>query len=346
MALNSHRQASYRVSVVGEDGQTKRVLPYVASGSVRLNSVSKLKASGEITIVDSTPPVSLGDRVRVDYVHDGGEWALGVFWASTPTQHVHPTHTEWRIELLGALAFLDEDCVDAATSVPAGANVVDTVVAFIESTGAGRIVAVPNTSTLPGGLVWPAGTSKLRIVNDLLASINYWSVFVDATGAFMVLPYLHAVERGVAWRLREGENSLHSAAWEREQDTASVPNKVIVVSNPTTGDKPAIVGVATNENIDSPYSHQARGRWITHVEDNVEAASQEVADALAKRKLTSLSTPQASLRITHAPIPINVGQVVEFASQGYSKLCVVREIEYSLNPTSLVKSKLVEVVDL
>lgn len=346
MSLVSHRNADYRVSVVDTSGRVKRVLTTVTGGRITLNSHSKLKSSGEITVVGDDGKLSLGDRVRIDYVHDGGEWSLGTFWASTPTMRVSESHVEYRVELLGMLAFLDEDCLERAFTVPAGANVVDTVVGVIKTVGGFPVAAVPSPATTVSALVFQPGTSKLRIVNDLLESINYWSVFTDSRGAFVLAPYLRPVKRGVAWRFHEGEESVHSAVWEREQDTARVPNKVVVVSNPPADKKPAFIGVATNEDASSVFSFQSRGRWITHIERGVEATSQTGVNELARRKLIGLSTPQATLTIEHAPVPIDVAQAVEFRSQGYSRLCVIREIEYELNPGALVKSRLAEVVDL
>lgn len=111
-------------------------------------------------------------------------------------------------------------------------------------------------------------------------------------------------------------------------------------------DKPGLVGVATNEDPASAYSYPSRGRWIVETQTGVEAANQESIDSQARRRLIDVSTPSASITIQHMPVPIQPNQVVGFSSQGHTAQGVVREIEYMLDPTALVKTKLLEVTDL
>ena len=107
-----------------------------------------------------------------------------------------------------------------------------------------------------------------------------------------------------------------------------------------------MVGVATNEDPASAYSFQARGRWIVETQTGVEAANQESIDSQARRRLIDVSTPSASITIQHMPVPLHPNQVAGFSSQGHTAQGVVKEIEYSLDPTALVKTKLLEVTDL
>ena len=111
-------------------------------------------------------------------------------------------------------------------------------------------------------------------------------------------------------------------------------------------DKAALVGVATNEDPASAYSFQARGRWIVETRTGVEAANQESIDSQARRRLIDVSTPSASITIQHMPVPLQPNQVAGFSSQGHTAQGVVKEIEYTLDPTALVKTKLLEVTDL
>jgi hypothetical protein len=47
-----------------------------------------------------------------------------------------------------------------------------------------------STKTLPVAIDWAGGTSKLTIVNDLLAAINYAAAWFDEDGTFQAVPYV------------------------------------------------------------------------------------------------------------------------------------------------------------
>src|SRR5690606_30012693 len=130
---------------------------------------------------------------------------------------------------------------------------------------------------LTSPMVWEAGTSKLRIVNDLLAAIDYNSLWVDGQGNFRATPYVRPAARSITYsilndesgaalvrELADGQESIYLDEWSRDRDVYGVPNKVVAVAT-GTGDEEPLVGVATNEDPASPFSEPSRGRWIVHV---------------------------------------------------------------------------------
>jgi hypothetical protein len=235
--------------------------------------------------------------------------------------------------------------VDRTYVVKAGSNLIDVAAGLLRDTGLERLSITPSTATASSDIVYDPGKSKLTIANELLSAAGYWSAHPDGAGQVHLDPYVRPAARGVAYDFREGARAIHLPEWERELDAASVPNKVVLVSEGSQ-DKAALVGVATNEDPASAYSFQARGRWIVETQTGVEAANQESIDSQARRRLIDVSTPSASITIQHMPVPLQPNQVAGFSSQGHTAQGVVKEIEYSLDPTALVKTKLLEVTDL
>lgn len=271
--------------------------------------------------------------------------ALGVFLFGAPKESASDAGRSWQVELLGKLAILDSASTEATLTVPAGSNLVQSAVDLAQNAGESRIAATPSPATTSSAMMWDPGTSTLTVINELLAAAGYWSAWADGSGVVRFEPYSRPAQRPSSFSFVEGDAAIHSAEWTRDQDLASVPNRVVLVGQ-GSDETPALVGIATNEDPASPFSFQRRGRWITHSETGVEAANQETLTGLARRKLINSSTPQATLQVTHMPIPIMPNDAGTFRSQGHTSRVVLRSVQYDLDPTALCNSTLVEVVDL
>ena len=156
-------------------------------------------------------------------------------------------------------------------------------------------------------MLWEPGTSRLRIINDLLAAINYYALRTNPWGAYIADPYTAPGDRSVTRDLTA--DAIVAAQWTRERDLTNVPNRVVLVGQ-SSGDTPPLIGVAENVGSDDPLSIVGRGRVIAHVEENVEATSQGVIDGLAARKLADLSSPSGARVLGHAPVPLVLHDVI------------------------------------
>ena len=112
----------------------------------------------------------------------------------------------------------------------------------------------------------------------------------------------------MAYKFMPGEHAtfLPDVGWKAE---ATVHNRVVCVSQ-ETGESPAMVAVAENTNPDSPYSFQTQGRWVTRVEENVEAASQAVLNQHAQRLLAGEGTAGRVVSRELLPEAIELNAVV------------------------------------
>lgn len=341
-SFTSHRQVSIEVMLLDRAEQEKGLLRGVVGGEITLSASTRLKASGSLELIDLGQDINwASDRVRITYrIRGGASWPLGVFLLSAPTKTYTDGGASWKVELLSKLSLLDEDCVESPTQVGTSYPALTLLQTTLVDVGKADITE--SAAHLASTMTWDAGTPRLTIFNDVLEAIGYWSMNVSGAGAFQIRPYVPPAQRPLSWQFKEGETSIHLPEWNREQDLAGIPNKVILVSQGGE-EKPALVGIARNTDPTSPASYPTRGRWITHTETGVEASTQEVITQMAEKKLLEASTAIAKIEIEHLPVPISTNDLVEFSSQGVQTRATVQSIKYTLSPDGLCKTTLREV---
>lgn len=289
------------------------------------------------------------------------ELPMSVFLVSAAVEEWAETGRVLALELLDRCTVPDQDKTDASFAVAAGTVILAAVQDVLASAGEHIEVDGSDTHTLAAAMVWPAGTSKLTIINDLLAAAGYSALWVDGVGAFQATPYVVPAERpityevlGIPRELVDGEQSIYEPEWQRDRDAFDVPNKVVAVQGATGDDAEALTGVWTNEDPASPFSYQARGRWITQLLENVdvpEGTPEDIGTFLqgkARQSLIAASAVQATAQVQHLPIPLRVSEVLRFASApaGIDARHVVTRIDLDAHPRGLMRTNLQEVVDL
>lgn len=314
------RKPRWRFRLLDRADQELGLLDGVKGGSVDTVALSRLGGSGSLTIDERGQDIDWMSH-RVQCVYDPGipgveAWPLATMMFTSPRMAKTPTHVTFEVTLLSKMAVIDEDTTEAVFSLDAGTPIIPAVVSLIQSAGETRISATPSDATLSNPLVWEAGESKLTIINDLLDAAGYWSLWCDGSGQFRVEPYRLPSERPVSFDFTAGPKAIHRASWVREQDLASVPNRFLVIGQ-GSDEEPPLVGIATNEDPESPFSYQSRGRWITAKDEGVEGDSQEVFDLLAQRRLLDAMSPVGKLAVEHALVPLDPNQVVRFQPRGY-----------------------------
>jgi len=332
------RRPSWRFELLDRHDVPLDDLDGVSACKIELAALSRLGGSGSLTLTERGQSVDwLSHRVRVLYdpgIDGAASWPVATMLLSSPAERRRGGRSWFEVTLLTKLAVIDEDAVEGSFSLPAGSPLVATAVNLIRSTGEVRIAATPSSAVSANPLMWEAGTSKLTIVNDLLTAAEYWSLWVDGSGQFRVEPYRAPSERPVAFEFAAGVNSIHRPDWTREQDLSSVPNRFVVVGQ-GSDDEPALVGIATNEDPSSPFSFQARGRWVSRTEEGVEGEDQAVFDRLAQRRLLDAMSPVGKITVEHAIVPLNPNDVVRFRPLGRGATdCTVLRMEYGFGASA------------
>lgn len=321
--LYGDRSTTYRWEVLthGEDGgdHLVGVLDGVIgkSASLSWDLYSAVKGGGRVQVADLAQAqpgmLRIGElalesvRLRPVCIIDGlPEIPLSVFLISAAVEEWNATGRVWSLDLHDRTTVPQQDCIDESYAVEAGTVILEAVQTVLAS--AGEHVDIDRSVTLKtsASMVWPAGKSKLTIANDLLSAAGYSALWVDGVGALQASPYVVPAARSIMYevlgmprQLVDGEQSIYQPEFQRDRDSYSVPNKVVAVQQAGGRDQEALVGVWTNEDPESPYSHPSRGRWITNVLQSVEVPAyrgvfedlQDVIDDSARQRALSTSSP-------------------------------------------------------
>lgn len=331
------------------DNDNRRVaeLRGVEGGNCQVVALSRLGWSGALSLTDRGQDIDwLRHRMRATYdpgIPGEEPWPVCTMMFTSPTRKMRNGVVTWEVALLSLLAIVEEGTVEDTYSLPTGTPVVPTVIGLIRSAGVTQITATESDAVTRSSLVWEPGTPKLTIINDLLESANYWALWVDGAGMYRVEPYEPPSDRQVSRIFAAGETAIHSPEWNRTQDLASVPNRFMVVSE-GTDEEPAIVGIAVNEDPESPYSYQARGRWVTAVDENAEVENQAAADALAQRRLIDRMSPVGKFEVDHAVVDLDPNVVVEFAPLSLDpRRATVQSMKWNFKYDTLISAEWREV---
>lgn len=393
--LYGSRTTSFRFELLSHDSSTgvDSLAGYLdgvePDGGLRGESSQPVKWGGTLRVrdVESAGVDALGNsltrmadvdltkvRIRPVRTIDGlGEVPLGVYLLNAAPETWSGTGRTYDLVLHDKSTVLDQDRVDETFTAGSDDPILEIVAALIASAGETIALDGSDTRTLAAPLAWEAGTSKLQIVNDLLTGpLGYFALTVDGAGNFRASPYVAPADRSTRYamlndeegnrlqrELRDGETSIYSPEWTRDRVSYNVPNKVIAVEA-GAGDGPALVGVATNENPESPYSYQARGnRWIVAEplrvdvpdmsgEANPAAATIAFLEAAALRSLIARSSVQSAIEVECLPIPVDLLDALTFANTpaGVSARHTVRSMTVPFTFDGLIGLSLQEVTAL
>jgi len=314
-APHGSRRFSFRYELLDSTNATVEPEIFgVLSGEVSNNHLADIKRTARFNILETGTIDYLSDRIRPHArlhlypytVDDFVEWPLGVFLLSTPVRHIDRFGRITRdVAAYDQLqVFTDEVTTDRYT-VAAGANVVAAVTTLL-----GGIPASiePSTATLVTAKEWDPGTTKLKIINELLGMINYESLSFDEDGLAIVQAYRSPTERAVEYTYATDQSGLMVPEADQELDLFAVPNQwTLVVTEP---DQPVLTSTYTNNDPGSPTSTVRRARTISDFRIEVEAVDQATLDAKVARLAFEASQVYEALEFSTAVMPIHSGNDV------------------------------------
>lgn len=203
----------------------------------------------------------------------------GVYLLTTPDTELEETPQSWKVTGYDQLHILG-DYIGDSRSVLEGANVLDAVRTFLTAagiTGPVLLDTAASAKVLASTMTWPLTSSEsptwLRVVNDLLASINYRGVWCDWDGAFRSGPYVVPSARPSEWPFIVGDlvTGIVAAPRTVANDLWGVPNWWRFIANGLTVPPVELVpGVSTNngqytaENASTGLSSQASVGRVVH----------------------------------------------------------------------------------
>ena len=333
--LTSSREQSWRFDLLNRADVQVGVMDGVKSCSLNLNVNAEIRGGGSLTYAGE--PIDWPQH-RVQpwiTVRGGGQemsWPLGVFLMVSPEKDYGTAGGPVTLQLYDTGQRISGKSSTARVwSAPAGAVVTDVVRHLLGRAGV-RSAVTDSTATLRTAMTWPPGTPYKRMINDLLDSINYFGIYVDAYGVFRADPYVRPQDRAPAFGFVDDGNSIYSTGFTHSADTFSIPNQVILVSQ-VDGEQPPMVATVEDNDPASPYSVVSTGLWTPHVEEGVDAADQATLQALAERRLSELQRVTSTYEITHLPVPLTLNDAVTFRrdAHGVSALTTVQTMELSMS---------------
>lgn len=337
------RRESYRVDLMTNRDGTIGRLDGVSEVSLSFDSSEDgvLTSGGTLNLDDVGQPIDwLNARCQPWATVNGESWPLGVYLMSAPTAQHDSTGRSWEVTLKDKLSILDEDLVAETYALNTGQNVVDAIRQIIADAGEANHAISPDPRVLSGPLTWPPNTSRLTIVQDLLKLINFNPLWVDGWGAYVGEPFVDPQARTIDESFVEGSTAIHLPSFQVTKDVAGIPNRLIGVSS-TSG--AGLVVTADNNDPASPYSIPSRNRVIARSED-FDATDLTTLAGLVARRMRELMAPASVVQFQHAVVPLSVGSVVRFTSDGVSIDGVVLSTSISLEAGQMMQTTIQEVV--
>jgi hypothetical protein len=231
------------------------------------------------------------------------EWPLGVFLLSTPKRTLSERGIVTReVKAYDQLVVLNQDKIGDRYVVNAGAYYTEAIADLIAPLGLTAAITASDL-TLPGAREWEPGTTLLRILNDLLAAINYESAWFDESGRLICRPYLSPADRSSEYTYADDRYSMRTGSAGQTLDLFDIPNQWVLVKS--EGDEPPLVSVYTNDDPSSRTSTAARGRTIVDYREGEDAADQETLDAKARRYAFNASQVFETIEIETAVMPMH-----------------------------------------
>lgn len=286
--LGGHSE-SYRVWIADDNDLKVSRLPHTG-GTIDWNMFQVVQGGGTITVAYDESYKWNNSRLLVEYVARLGQNTITYPLMVPIVTNCVPDKRGNLMTLTVAdkCKILQDDRVDESVSYPVGTRVVQAVIDQVNAAGEISVVVEESDETLRTAMSWGAGTSRLTIINDLLASINYLPMWVMGNGTFYSRP--STANTDPIHSFVAGPECIASEEVSDSLDMSDIPNKIVCIST-TDGETEPLIGVAVNDDPDSDWStaDTGRGRVITRVIEDVEATSQEVIDQIARDYLNSSS---------------------------------------------------------
>lgn len=277
----------FKYHLLDEKGKFKKELFNVEDCRISYSSLSRLKQNATITIsLGLQESMETNDRIRVIHTLNGVETVVGTFLISTPTVNLNPFVKTVEIDCYSTLWLLDANKIIKRFSVRRGTNVVNEILRILNEYEVDMEI-IPSNKTTSTNREWEIGTPILDIVNDLLDTINYTSLYVNAFGAFSAKPYVLPQDKEVEFTYDETDrDNILEDSLQSEIDLFDIPNIFVkYVNNPET---PNLYGSFENSNIQSPTSTANRPKNV-HSEEVQDAADVQTLVDMCKRDAASVA---------------------------------------------------------
>lgn len=301
---NLNRLVAYEYELLDKNNVHKKWLYTVSSCNIQYASLTQLKSSAKLSMLDDADINFLTDRIRVYIVLNGVQTLLGTFLLCSPTKNIDKIGTATRdVEAYSTLQILLDDKLETRLQVITGTNVINECIRLIGSNGLYDITS--SVKTMITDRVYEIGTSKLEVINDLLGMVNYTSLYVDREGKYIAKPYVLPTDREIEITIKNDITGLVKEEMTDSLDLFNVPNVFIRFTN-DININPPLSYTFENTNVNSVTSIQSRGRRIVDAQ-SMEATTLD--DLVAKTKSDAL---EANSKFANLEFAMAINPTLEF----------------------------------
>lgn len=226
---------------------------------------------------------------------------FGVYMTVPPSQTINQHGRSSSLEGRDLTWILSQDVFENGYTSSSGKNIVNEVLWVLSTAGFTRVLIQPTATTSTKTVSWKPETTKLQIVNDLLTSIGYYSLYMTKDGYLASRPYQSVIDKSVSTIYDTTDPRARVKVVKtikRDSTPDRIANKVVVISS--SSDTP-IVGTKYNRNPASPTSTVALGMTIAKTYNESNVADQATADRIAQQRLETASQVYNRLSLTTTP---------------------------------------------
>lgn len=311
----SNREDNFRYVEV--DRKTMRDIADIdeaeeTGGTIDFQDLTSLKVKASLPFVGN---FDIGNNyLRIYSQSYSGDESIeilhGTFIVSRPKSDYSGAVVRGTLDCYSLLQLAEEQKLVAPVTYAAGINPVAQAKSLLTAAGL-VVISDASTMTLTTPRNYDTGESYLKVANDLLSVAGFSSAGIDAAGNAILSLYRDPSLRAASLVLSDAHpNVIFSPVVSHDFDVFDVPNKVTAVySNPD--DLTGMTATATNIDPQSIYSYVNRGRWIPHVEEVDEVASQTALQAVADRTLVTKSSAVESVEFEHSYVPYAMGDNIQ-----------------------------------
>lgn len=231
---------------------------------------------------DPLPVNWLTDEIEPVLIINGEEHPLGVYMPAKVRYSVNMGAQRVNVDCYDRCWRVRDTRSDELLYWPAGTSYITAIKQLLAAAGIGIVFATDTSAVFATAREdWPLGESYLTVVNDLLGEINYKPLYFDESGAAVLEPVAVPTANNIKQIFDMSDpDTLCIPDFTREADYYEAPNVFIVYcANPDINGN--MISRAANENPQSPLSVQRRGREIVSVQQVNNIASQAELDAYA-----------------------------------------------------------------
>lgn len=235
----------------------------------------KLSLSGEF-VLNIQDPNWLKARIKPYLIIGGKESSLGEYLISQADDCMDKKGLKfWQIKGMDLGRIPQRSRTEKRVLFQAGQRYTDIVQSILLELGISRIIAIQSDATLKNDRAdWEIGTSWIKIINSLLAEINYQSLWFDTEGNARIQPHRKVDGTVIDHRYESGELSQIKPQVDISSDIYKAYNVFTAMVSSPEYEEP-MIAVSVNDIPTSRISTVNIGRVQAPIEKLDDIANQE-----------------------------------------------------------------------